>query len=89
MKSTKTFVNSALAAVVAAGMLGALDQAVASPKQEGEKCYGIAKEGKNDCKTLSSACAGQSTSDNQKDAYVYLPKGTCERIVGGSLAPKG
>ncbi|CAD6874635.1 hypothetical protein [Methylomonas fluvii] len=50
-----------------------------------EKCYGVAKAGKNDCKTLSNACAGHSTADNQKDAFIAVPAGTCERIVGGSM----
>ena len=29
-------------------------------------------------------CAGTSTADGQKDAFVLLPTGTCERLVGGS-----
>ena len=53
-----------------------------------EKCYGIAKKGKNDCQTAKSSCAGTSTRDNQGDAWIYVPKGTCEKIVGGSLTVK-
>jgi uncharacterized membrane protein len=53
-----------------------------------EKCYGIAKKGMNDCATATASCASSSTRDNQKDAFILLPKGTCERIVGGSLKPK-
>lgn len=51
----------------------------------GEKCYGIAKKGMNDCATASSSCASSSTKDGQKDAFLFLPKGLCERIVGGNL----
>lgn len=51
-----------------------------------EKCYGIAKAGKNDCASGTEACAGQAKSDNSKDAWLGLPKGTCERIVGGSTS---
>ena len=51
-----------------------------------EKCYGVSKAGKNDCQTKTSSCAGTSTKDGQKDAWVFLPKGTCEKIVGGSLS---
>ena len=51
-----------------------------------EKCYGVSKAGKNDCQTKTSSCAGTSTQDGQKDAWVFLPKGTCEKIVGGSLS---
>ncbi len=53
-----------------------------------EKCYGIAKAGKNDCQTSTNACAGASKQNGQKDAWLHLPKGTCEKIVGGSLAAK-
>lgn len=50
-----------------------------------EKCYGIAKMGMNDCATASASCAGSSTKDSQKDAFLFLPKGLCEKIVGGTL----
>lgn len=50
-----------------------------------EKCYGIAKAGKNDCQTSTSACAGTAKKDGQKGAWLSVPKGTCEKIVGASL----
>jgi len=50
-----------------------------------EKCYGVARMGMNDCKTATASCAGSSTKDNQKDAFLFMPKGLCEKIVGGSL----
>lgn len=50
---------------------------------EQEKCYGIVKAGSNDCNTATTSCAGSSTKDNQADAFILLPKGICERIVGG------
>lgn len=86
MKNSKAIVSSAIASVLALGALGVTAQAVA--KEKPEKCYGIVKAGKNDCQTISSSCAGHSRSDNQPDAWVYLPKGTCEKIVGGNLEPK-
>ncbi|RUR06465.1 DUF2282 domain-containing protein [Legionella sp. km772] len=52
-----------------------------------EKCYGIVKAGMNDCNTAKASCAGSATKDKQKDAFLFLPKGTCEKIVGGSLTP--
>lgn len=54
---------------------------------ETEKCYGIVKAGLNDCQTAQAACAGSSTTDKQGDAFLLLPKGTCEKIVGASLKP--
>jgi uncharacterized membrane protein len=58
------------------------------PKFDHEKCYGVAKAGKNDCQTANSSCAGTSKRASQGDAWVYLPKGSCDKVVGGSKAPK-
>jgi len=85
MKNVDTVVITALASIIALGALGAQSEAFAGEKKDVEKCYGIAKAGKNDCKTLSNACAGHSMTDGQKDAFIALPKGTCERLAGGSL----
>jgi uncharacterized membrane protein len=52
-----------------------------------EKCYGVAKAGKNDCAGGAHACAGQSTKAGSGKEFVKLPKGTCERLVGGSTTP--
>jgi len=50
-----------------------------------EKCYGVAKAGKNDCAGPGHVCAGLAKTDGNPEEYVNLPKGTCERIVGGIL----
>jgi uncharacterized membrane protein len=50
-----------------------------------EKCYGIAKASKNDCAAGAHSCAGQSTMNMDKTSFVYLPKGACAKIAGGSL----
>jgi uncharacterized membrane protein len=50
-----------------------------------EKCYGVAKAGKNDCAGPGHVCSGLAKTDGNPDEYVNLPKGTCERIVGGVL----
>jgi uncharacterized membrane protein len=41
----------------------------------------------NDCQTASSSCAGTAKKDGQADAWIYVPSGTCEKIVGASLSP--
>ena len=84
MKSTALIASAAMASVIA---LGAVIPAGAADRNT-EKCYGIAKAGKNDCATATSSCIGTSTSDDQKDAFLYVPAGTCNKIVGGSLTPK-
>jgi uncharacterized membrane protein len=53
-----------------------------------EKCYGVAKAGKNDCAGAAHSCAGQGKADSSAKEWVKLPKGTCDRIVGGSLSAK-
>jgi uncharacterized membrane protein len=59
-------------------------QPVAQPAGS-EKCYGVAKASKNDCAAGAHSCAGQSTRDMDKTSFVYLPKGACAKIAGGSL----
>ena len=48
-----------------------------------EKCYGVAKAGKNDCAANGHGCAAQSKAAKNAKEWVYLPAGTCERLVGG------
>lgn len=55
--------------------------------QETEKCYAISKAGANDCAAGVNSCAGSAIKDSQGDAFMFVPKGLCERIVGGSLKP--
>lgn len=75
---TRLVVGTALACALA--MSG-----TAATAADAEKCYGVVKAGKNDCQTANNACSGHSTADGQKDAWVLLPKGACEKLVGGSL----
>lgn len=57
---------------------------VKPPAYKSEKCYGIAKAGKNDCaSTSNNSCAGMSKVDGDGKSWVYVPAGYCDRIVGG------
>ena len=58
------------------------------PADNMEKCYGVAKAGKNDCAGAAHACAGQSKVDAGAKEFITVPKGTCERLAGGSLTAK-
>lgn len=49
-----------------------------------EKCYGVTKAHMNDCASVANACAGQSGFDGDKNAWIYLPKGSCNKLVNGS-----
>ncbi|GAJ78666.1 putative signal peptide protein [Vibrio sp. JCM 18905] len=85
MKKSNLAVTAAVTGLLALGgtMLTAAPPAVAAEK---EKCYGVAKAGKNDCATKNSSCAGTSKEDNQKDAFVVVPKGLCDKLAGGSTS---
>lgn len=83
-----TLLKTAVASAMVLGIAGVHSVAAAQDNKGAEKCFGVAKAGKNDCQTASSACAGTSKVDNQADAWIFLPKGSCEKIVGGSLAAK-
>jgi uncharacterized membrane protein len=80
MNKSDLIARTALASLLVLGVAGAAGQAVAA---DNEKCAGIAKAGKNDCATKSNSCSGQVKADGAKDAWIYLPRGTCERIAGG------
>jgi len=83
MLTKTTLISTALAGLLAMGAL----TATAADDASTEKCYGVAKAGKNDCAGAKHACAGQGKKDNDANEWVKVPTGTCERLVGGSLAP--
>ena len=83
----KTLINSAIATAIAFAATSSLALAADQPSTN-EKCYGIAKAGKNDCAAgAGTSCAGTSTKDGLSNYWMYVPKGTCDKIVGGSLTP--
>ena len=86
MAHSSTIAVTAISGLLALGAASFATQAIGA--DEVEKCYGVVKAGKNDCQTASGSCAGTAKADGQGDAWVYLPAGTCEKIVGGSLEPQ-
>jgi uncharacterized membrane protein len=86
MKTKTALISTAVTSVLALGMFSMSVQAADDANTE--KCYGIAKAGKNDCAANGHACAGQSTTSSNAKEWVKLPAGTCERIVGGSTTAK-
>ena len=87
MKTSQLLIASAVAAALALPLVSHAGPAP-KPKFDAEKCYGITKAGKNDCQTANSSCAGTSKRDQQGDAWIYMPAGACEKVVGGSKDPK-
>ena len=84
MNATKPLIASSLASLIAVSLSMAASSAFAA-KDDVEKCAGIVKAGKNDCGTSKSACAGTTKADRDPEAWITVPKGTCERIAGGMV----
>lgn len=76
--------SSALASVLAMGLVGAASAADDMKSAGKEKCYGIAKAGQNDCANIAGthSCAGQSKMDNDTGDWKYVAKGTCKEMKG-------
>jgi len=79
------------ALAIAAGMLFGLSTGtsladIPRTLQDGyENCFGIAKAGRNDCRSGRHVCAGRQRVDRDPASFIQLPVGLCERIAGGSL----
>jgi uncharacterized membrane protein len=78
---------SLVAAVTAAAVQVEAQTNVPKPSYPYEKCYGIVKAGENDCFGLGNSCGGTAKKDHDPQAWIYVPVGTCKKIVDGKLAP--
>ncbi|MCR9143746.1 MAG: DUF2282 domain-containing protein [bacterium] len=83
----KIVATGALAGLLAAAGPG-VAELKAAPSYDAEKCAGIVKKGKNDCGTSVHSCSGHAKVDNDPEEWIYVPKGTCEKITGGKLLKK-
>lgn len=83
--TTRTLLATALGAAVLSSGSAALAE-----KGEKEKCYGVVEAGKNDCANAAGthSCAGQAKVDGDPGEWVLVPKGLCDKLVGGSTEPK-
>jgi uncharacterized membrane protein len=86
MSPIKTGAATLLGSLALSAVAASAAQAQSAPAGS-EKCYGIAKAGKNDCAAGAHSCAGQATANMDKSSFVYLPKGACAKIAGGSTTP--
>jgi len=86
MDKQQLVVASALASVLALGLVGAATGA--SNPQGKEKCFGIAKAGQNDCANIAGmhSCAGEATTDREPFDWKYVDKGTCHKLGGRTEA---
>ena len=70
------------------GCEGKMDEA--KDKAAKEKCYGVVKAGQNDCANVAKthSCAGHAEVDGDAGEWLALPAGVCDKLVGGTTAPK-
>jgi uncharacterized membrane protein len=92
---TQHLAGSALTALLisAISTVASAETSQSAKRPTTEKCYGIAKAGKNDCQAgPGTSCAGTSTRDYQGNAWKLVRAGTCLKTRApngfGSLVPK-
>ena len=95
MNKTKILIKTAITTTLAVGIAGTA-QAVKTQeeiekdsklfiKNGLERCAGRVKAGLNDCPTSQHACAGMADEDGDYEEYIWLPVGTCSKIIGTHL----
>jgi uncharacterized membrane protein len=89
MNARAKWITASVGGMLTAVQLGLhAQQPAAQPAFTAERCFGVARAGKNDCAANGHACQGQAKRDHNPREWLFLPAGTCERIVGGSLADR-
>jgi len=84
MNKRHTLFAAAIATVCATSLV------TVAHAEDKEKCFGVAKAGKNDCAPANGAhsCAGQAKKDNDPSDWKFVAKGTCEKMGGKTTASK-
>lgn len=84
--NNRHILSAAMGSLLVLGLASG-NASAADKKMDMEQCFGIAKAGKNDCSSNKSvhSCAGQASKNNDPMDFVAVPKGTCEKIAGGTL----
>jgi uncharacterized membrane protein len=86
MNKCNTLLRTAMTSLVAMGAASYGSSVLAADAHAGEEqCAGVVKAGKNDCATATNACHGHVKKDADPMAWIYVPKGTCDRIVGARV----
>ncbi len=86
MTNSKVLLRAAVTTVLAMGIGSMASAAHAADDHSGdEQCAGVIKAGKNDCSTSMNDCHGHVESDANAMAWIYVPKGTCDKILGAHL----
>jgi len=86
----KELASACMASAVAIGVSATVS---AAPKwaKKGDtivKCTGVAKKAANDCGTKNHSCSNKAKADREKDEWVYVPEGVCQKLAGGVVWKK-
>jgi len=73
---TTSLITSALSLALVAG------SSTLNAENQREQCAGVVKAGLNDCASAEHVCAGMNTDDGTETDWLWLPTGTCNKIVG-------
>ncbi|HXH54841.1 MAG TPA: DUF2282 domain-containing protein [Gammaproteobacteria bacterium] len=84
MKQGNQWAQLAVAAILSTGIAAGVGEVLAEEEAPMEKCYGIAKKGRNECGTIVHSCGGEATTDNDPAEWILVPVGTCKKL-GGTL----
>jgi len=87
MKLGTSSLRAAMTGLVAMAAVGAAGAALAANDEHAneEQCAGVIRAGQNDCATKTNACHGHVETDGDPMAWIYVPKGTCDRIAGARI----
>jgi uncharacterized membrane protein len=86
MKYETMGLRAAMTSLLAMAAMGATSAALAADQHANEEqCAGVIRAGQNDCATKSNACHGHVERDSDPMAWIYVPKGTCDRIAGARI----
>jgi uncharacterized membrane protein len=86
MKHSTAMIHAAVTGLFVLGASSLSAAAYADGDHSGdEQCAGVVKAGMNDCATSMNDCHGHATGDANPMAWIYVPKGTCSRIVGAHV----
>lgn len=85
MRNSKSILNMAITGLMAIGAGSLATATYADENHSGdEQCAGVVKAGKNDCSTSMNECHGHAEAGSPM-AWIYVPKGTCDKIAGAHL----
>jgi uncharacterized membrane protein len=87
MKTNERIIRGAFASLLTCGALALAANGIAADNDHSkeEKCAGVVKATKNDCATSMNQCHGHVSVDRSPEAWIYVPKGLCEKIAGAHL----